>query len=1117
MSTQIKSIMIILVLSVCSFTHAATYGGGSGTAEDPYQIWTPQQMNAIGANSADWSKHFKLMADIDMSAYPGTQYNIIGNLTTEFIGTFDGNGHVVRNLTYTSDAVVNYVGLFGYTNNATIQRLGLENVSLSSGGGWIGGLVGYNSFSIITACYVTGSVSGTTNQIGGLVGENRYSSITSCYGNAMVNGNLLVGGLVGSIYDCTLTSCYATGSCNGIESVGGLVGRISGTDSTLTACYAAGSVNGTHAVGGLVGDLYWGTLITCYAVGPVTGTGNYAGGIVGYNESGTVMNCYATSAVSGNSYVGGLVGSNFRTITGCYSTGAVRGTGSYIGGLVGNDYGTTTSCFWDTWTSGQTDGVGNQNPDPSGVKGKDTWGMKSLSTFTDAGWDFSALDGDPADWWKPGAHYPHLSWEVLYGGGSGKSVDPYQIWTPEQMNAIGTNPVDWGSCFKLMADIDMSAYTGTQYNIIGNSTTKFAGTFDGNGHIIRNLTYKIDNAMDYVGLFGWIADALIQNLGVENISISSGGKNIGGLVGYNEESLLSNCYMTGSVSGLGHVGGLVGRNNSNSRLLACYVNGAVHGTNAVGGLVGGNYSGSLENCYATGSVSGTGNYVGGLIGYNTKGKLTACYAAGSVAETGTRIGGLAGWNSADSIVTACFWDTLISGTSNGAGGGSSSGITGKTMADMQLHSTFTSAGWDFTNETANGNSNFWRMCENGVDYPRLNWESMKGDFACPDGVRSEDLDYYVGQWLRMDCMWDNNYCGSADMNNSHTVDLDDWVIFAAQWLKEGDGVPIDMVYLPGGTFQMGNSISGEGYSNELPVHAVTLSPFYMGKYEITNDQYCDFLNSVLSQGLISVGSDNIIYKAGSGTSYPYCDTYQSFNYSQINWNGTAFTVRSKSGRGMANDPMVQVSWYGAVAYCNWRSQQEGKQTCYNLTTWERDPSKKGYHLPTEAQWEYAARGGLSGKRFPWGDTINQTQANFYSYTYSYDVSPDKNQHHPIWNDGVYPYTSPVGFFDGGLKYKANYNWPSSVTSYQTANGGNGYGFYDMAGNVLEWCNDWYGNSYYSSSPSSNSTGPTIGTSRVLRGGSWGHDAFGCRVAGRGGENPGDRYGSIGFRVSLDHE
>jgi len=328
--------------------------------------------------------------------------------------------------------------------------------------------------------------------------------------------------------------------------------------------------------------------------------------------------------------------------------------------------------------------------------------------------------------------------------------------------------------------------------------------------------------------------------------------------------------------------------------------------------------------------------------------------------------------------------------------------------------------------------------------------------------------------------------------------------------------PQDLVFIPGGTFAMGDNL-GDGWSYELPVHAVTLDSFYMGRCEVTNRQYCDYLNSALSQGLITVTS-GIVFKAGSGTSYPYCDTSTSSSYSQIAYSGGVFSVRTKSGRDMSNDPMVQVSWYGTVAYCNWRSQQEGKEQCYNLSTWNCDFSKKGYRLATEAEWEYAARGRLSGRRFPWGNTISHSQANYYSSSsYSYDVSPVKNISHPLWNDGVYPYTSPVGFFDGTMKYKTDYQWPGSATSYQTTSGANSYGLYDMAGNVWESCNDRYSGSYYSSSPTNNPPGPPTGMSRVIRGGAWGHYALICRVAIRDGNAPDIRYYDLGFRCVLDFQ
>jgi formylglycine-generating enzyme required for sulfatase activity len=363
-------------------------------------------------------------------------------------------------------------------------------------------------------------------------------------------------------------------------------------------------------------------------------------------------------------------------------------------------------------------------------------------------------------------------------------------------------------------------------------------------------------------------------------------------------------------------------------------------------------------------------------------------------------------------------------------------------------------------------------------------------------------------------------CPSTDLTGDCFVDLADFAELASQWLT-GNRVPEDMAILPAGTFQMGNSKgASEGMSDELPVHLVTLDSFAIGKYEITNGQYCAFLKSAYPSELKVVSG--IVYASGdSGNSFPYCSTLASVPYSRIAFSNTTFSVQAQSGSGrdMTGDPMVLVSWYGAVAYCNWRSQQEGKRPCYTLSTWTCDFTKNGYRLPTEAEWEYAARGGLWGKRFPWGDTINQTQANFWSYQDSYDLSPVKNQAHPLWNEGLgrYPYTSPAGFFDGTLKYKTQYNWPGSATGYQTESGANLYGLYDMAGNVWEWCYDWHSPTYYTVSPPSNPTGPGTGTYRIVRGGSWSNHTHDCRVSYRYyavPNEPSSRGNDGGFRVVM---
>ncbi len=185
-----------------------------------------------------------------------------------------------------------------------------------------------------------------------------------------------------------------------------------------------------------------------------------------------------------------------------------------------------------------------------------------------------------------------------------------------------------------------------------------------------------------------------------------------------------------------------------------------------------------------------------------------------------------------------------------------------------------------------------------------------------------------------------------------------------------------------------------------------------------------------------------------------------------------------------------MTWYGSAAFCNYRSQKEGRTPCYDLSNWSCNWSAGGYRLPTEAEWEKAARGGASGKRFPWGDTIQHARANYFSSSsYGYDTSPTRG-YHPDYDDGL-PYTSPVGTFESGK---------------------NGYGLYDMAGNVWEWCNDWWGS--YPSESVTDPYGPLTGSFRVFRCGSWFDDAYGCRVAIRAYTSPAYSCDYIGFRAVL---
>jgi len=245
---------------------ASPYGGGSGTPADPYLIHTADQLNTIGLVVSDWDKHFRLIADIDLSGFDGKEgrpvFNIIAPDTdtvkqgfqgTIFTGIFDGNGHTISNLTIKG---VSYVGLFGsMASGAQVRDLGVVDVNITGSGYYVGGLVGYKFGGTVTQCYSTGAVSGT-DCVGGLVGNNGSwdtpgGNVTQCYSTGAVSGDFYVGGLVGGNYEGTVTQCYSTGAVSGIDCVGGLVG---GNTGAVTCCYATGVVSGTEwSVGGLVG------------------------------------------------------------------------------------------------------------------------------------------------------------------------------------------------------------------------------------------------------------------------------------------------------------------------------------------------------------------------------------------------------------------------------------------------------------------------------------------------------------------------------------------------------------------------------------------------------------------------------------------------------------------------------------------------------------------------------------------------------------------------------------------------------------------------------------------------------------------------------------------------
>jgi len=615
-----------LVLLLLVLPAYAKYGGGTGTLADSYKIATPEQLYDIGKHEEDWDKCFKLVADIDLSAYKNVPFNPIGTgygpdgvpeYGRWFRGVFDGDGHTISNFTHHSPNF-NDVGLFG-TIVGEVKNLGLVNVDVS-GHERVGGLAG------------------VTLQGGGYPGD--------------------------------VSNCYVTGRVSGQNDVGGLVGRSGGR---IHNCYSTAEVSGDY-----------------YRIG----------GLVGGNDGGLVYNCYTTGWVTANRQVGGLVGSN-----------------GFNGRLVAS--------FWDVETTGQAVSYGGH--------GRTTAEMKMASTFF--GW--GGCDSEGVWTIDEGKDYPRLAWEGKPGQpitgqlsdivpGSGTAADPYLISTAEQLNSIGLFPCERNRYFRLMADIDLSSYKGTEFNMIG-VYYPFSGSFDGNRHTISNFTYdSLPEGEDNVGLFGEVATgAVVKNLGLIDVDVA-GRQYVGGLAGRNNGGKISNCYVTGQVRWGGKAGALVGSNNGT--VTTSWATASVAGGDTLGGFVGEN-NGTLSDCYAIAPVSANYDFCGGLVG-NNAGQISNCYAAGPVTGPANISGGLVGKGTLD-VVANSFWDVQATGQTVSAGG------TGKATAFMMTRKTFTDAGWDFVGETANGTEDTWSISE-GTDYPCLSWATMVGGPNPPDGATSVD-------------------------------------------------------------------------------------------------------------------------------------------------------------------------------------------------------------------------------------------------------------------------------------------------------------------------------------------------------------------------------------------
>ncbi|MCA9443688.1 MAG: formylglycine-generating enzyme family protein, partial [Candidatus Omnitrophica bacterium] len=318
-------------------------------------------------------------------------------------------------------------------------------------------------------------------------------------------------------------------------------------------------------------------------------------------------------------------------------------------------------------------------------------------------------------------------------------------------------------------------------------------------------------------------------------------------------------------------------------------------------------------------------------------------------------------------------------------------------------------------------------------------------------------------------------------------------VFGGDETDFGQETDFEMVPVPTGSFLMGHSSEARtfpsceptGCDYELPQHEVTLANnILVGRYEITNLQFANILNWAKATGKIPEYSGGDVILNGR-----LLIDLEDEPDSDIQYEAETFSVKMRNGEDQSDHPVVEVSWFGAVAFCNWASERSGiSPSCYDLSTWQLvNPHSGGYRLPSEAEWEYVCRG------------VPTNPHRYDTFSFGDDLSIDLSD--CLFRDS--------DLFDAHMVWCGNHEgWSSKVGTKLP----NGYGIYDLHGNVIEWCQDWWHNDY-TNAPTDGSAweSPATGV-RVKRGGFWGDYPGTSRSANRTGDEPEATHHHTGFRI-----
>ncbi len=642
-------------------------------------IYNEAQLDAVRLLPADT---YNLMADLDLLAAGYNNWSPIN----PFTGVFEGNGHIIRNLTITT--AIDERGLFGQvhgtnSNEGIIRNVHLVDVDVT-GNEFTGGLIAYihnDVRGLVYGCSVTGTIAGSLHT-GGLIGQSINCDILSSYAIVTITSvDGQVGGLIGRNNNSSFYNSYAVATITAVGYTGGLIGYMendsASIDIIIDNCHAAATVNSSFDyAGGLIGfvENTGSRTITiqnnCYAEGIVNNnSGNNTGGPIGYLynfSSGSVIlqnNCYATATVNGTgTNTGGLIGLidnadvGAITLQDCHTSGTVDGSGGHTGGLIGR----CTNSTADAGVNG-TITLNNCRHTIGAVTGSSNTGGLIGSAYNNVNIASITLNNCDATSDVKGA--------TEIGGLIGSSVNDSTTVLAIKLNY----------CFHTTGITDGVGNTG---GLVGFSRTTFfdnctaSGTVTGNGQYTGGLIGQNIDDMGSNSVVYCSSSCLVY--GYDNYT--------GGLIGMNESAMINHSNATGYVSiniasfapGNAYAGGLIGYNNnstiSNSYAecnVDAYFNTSMAGAHNVytGGLIGYNTMG-IEESHAIGIVTteidGSDTkivYSGGLVGRNYS-DITLCYFDGEVrADNGTPsqiyAGGLVGYYTGGVTMSQCFSDGIV--------------------------------------------------------------------------------------------------------------------------------------------------------------------------------------------------------------------------------------------------------------------------------------------------------------------------------------------------------------------------------------------------------------------------------------------------------------------------